>query len=65
MCLVTRLIILEIIKILIIAIMVIIVIIIVIIIIIIIIILIVTNSDLHHDVKLGMEKCSIASVSKT
>ena len=61
MCLVTRLIILEIIKILIIAKMVIIVIIIVIII----IILIVTNSNLHHDVKLGMEKCSIASVSKT
>ena len=59
MCLVTRLIILEIIKILIIAKMVIIVIIIVII-----IILIVTNSNLHHDVKLGMEKCSIASVSK-
>ena len=59
MCLVTRLIILEIIKILIIAIMVIIVIIIII------LILIVTNSNLHHDVKLGMEKCSIASVSKT
>ena len=58
MCLVTRLIILEIIKILIIAIMVIIVIIIII------LILIVTNSNLHHDVKLGMEKCSIASVSK-
>ena len=61
MCLVTRLIILEIIKILIIAIMVII----VIIIIVIIIIIIVTNSNLHHDVKLRMEKCSIASVSKT
>ena len=59
MCLVTRLIILEIIKILIIAIMVIIVIMIII------LILIVTNSNLHHDVKLGMEKCSIASVSKT
>lgn len=58
MCLVTRLIILEIIKILIIAIMVIIVIMIII------LILIVTNSNLHHDVKLGMEKCSIASVSK-
>ena len=61
MCLVTRLIILEIIKILIIAIMVII----VIIIIIIIIIIIVTNSNLQHDVKLGMEKCNIANVSKT
>ena len=60
MCLVTRLIILEIIKILIIAIMVIIVIIIIVI-----IIIIVTNSNLHHDVKLWMEKCSIASVSKT
>ena len=59
MCLVTRLIILEIIKILIIAIMVIIVIMIII------LILIVTNSNLHHDVKFGMEKCSIASVSKT
>ena len=43
----------------------IVIIIVIIIIIIIIIILIVTNSDLHHDVKLGMEKCSIASVSKT
>ena len=61
MCLVTRLIILEIIKILIIAIMVIIV---TIIIIIIIIIIIVTNRNLQHDVKLGMEKCNIASVSK-
>ena len=59
MCLVTRLIILEIIKILIIAIMVIIVIIIII------IIIIVTNSNLQHDVKLGMEKCNIANVSKT
>ena len=57
MCLVTRLIILEIIKILIIGIMVIIVIII--------IIIIVTNSNLQHDVKLGMEKCNIANVSKT
>ena len=55
MCLVTRLIILQIIKILIIAIMLIIVI----------IITIVTNSNLQHDVKLGMEKCNIASVSKT
>ena len=60
MCLVTRLIILEIIKILIIGIMVIIVIIIIII-----IIIIVTNSNLQHDVKLGMEKCNIANVSKT
>ena len=59
MCLVTRLIILEIIKILIIGIMVIIVIIIII------IIIIVTNSNLQHDVKLGMEKCNIANVSKT
>ena len=58
MCLVTRLIILEIIKILIIGIMVIIVIIII-------IIIIVTNSNLQHDVKLGMEKCNIANVSKT
>ena len=55
MCLVTRLIILQIKKILIIAIMLIIVI----------IITIVTNSNLQHDVKLGMEKCNIASVSKT
>ena len=37
----------------------------IIVIMIIILILIVTNSNLHHDVKLGMEKCSIASVSKT
>ena len=59
MCLVTRLIILEIIKILTIGIMVIIVIIIII------IIIIVTNSNLQHDVKLGMEKCNIANVSKT